>query len=120
MRHFTGIRVWHPAHALAKAVYDVTARFPAAHRYGITTQLQRAALSVPANITEGAKRESAAEFARFLNIAEASLAEVQYLLLMSREMALGPADRIAELEADAAMLARRLHALKVVVRRQAA
>ena len=120
MRHFTELRVWQTAHTLAMAVFRLSLTFPQSQRFGITAQLQRAALSVPTNISEGAKRESAKEFARFLNIAEGSLAEVQYLLLAGRELQLGDENAIEELERHAADLAKRLGALKKAVRKQAA
>jgi len=101
-------------------VFRLTETFPATHRFGVTAQLQRAALSVPTNIAEGAKRESSRDFARFLNIAEASLAEAQYLLLVSRELLLSDSRSIAKLEADAALLAKRLGALKRAIRKQVA
>src|SRR4029078_11802159 len=60
--------------------------FPDQERYRLTAQLRRAVVSVPTNIVEGSKRQSGQEFARFLNIAEASLAETGYLLLLSRDL----------------------------------
>ncbi len=120
MRHFTELRVWQSAHILAMDVFRLTRTFPKDQAFGITSQLQRAALSVPTNIAEGAKRESPREFARFLNIAEGSLAEVQYLLMASREQGLGDADAILKLEQNAADLAKRLGALKKKVKKQVA
>jgi four helix bundle protein len=86
MQRFTDIRVWQRAHALVLEVYRATTSFPKEERYGLTSQLRRAALSVPTNVAEGAKRDSNGDYARFLNIAEASLAEAQYLLLLSRDL----------------------------------
>src|SRR5262245_47539385 len=86
MQRFTEIRVWQRAHALVLDVYRATQQFPKEERYGVTSQLRRAAVSVPTNIAEGSKRDSNAEYSRFLNIAEASMAETEYLLLLSRDL----------------------------------
>ena len=67
-------------------VYRLTKSFPPDERYGLTSQLRRAVLSVPTNIAEGSKRHTNPEYARFLNIAEGSLAETEYLLMVSRDL----------------------------------
>jgi four helix bundle protein len=74
---------WKKAMALAARVYDVTDRFPARERFGLTAQVQRAAVSVPSNIAEGQARYSRPEF-RFLRNARGSLAEVDTQLLLAR------------------------------------
>src|SRR5579863_831113 len=86
MRHYSELLVWQRSHKLTLDLYRLTSRFPADERFGVTSQLRRAALSVPTNIVEGSKRISSVEFARFLNIAEASLAEAEYLLIVSRDL----------------------------------
>jgi four helix bundle protein len=80
MQRFTELMVWQRSHRLTLEMYRLTSRFPAEERFGIISQLRRATLSVPTNIAEGSKRISSSEFARFLNIAEGSLAETEYLL----------------------------------------
>ncbi len=77
MQRFTELRVWQRSHALVLNVYRLTESFPQQERYGLTAQLRRAALSVPTNIAEGSKRLTSLEYARFLNIAEGSLAETE-------------------------------------------
>jgi four helix bundle protein len=72
--------VWQKAHELAKAIYIATKEFPKEESYGLTSQLRRAALSVPTNIVEGMGRGSTGEMRQFTNIALGSLAEVEYLL----------------------------------------
>jgi len=72
--------VWQKADLLAKEIYIRTKNFPREERYGITSQLRRAALSVPTNIVEGYARKRKREFHQFLNIASGSLAETEYLL----------------------------------------
>ena len=79
LQHFSELRVWKTAHALVLEVYRLTADFPAGEKFGVTSQLRRAAISVPANIAEGSKRRIGADYARFLNVAEGSAAEVEYL-----------------------------------------
>ena len=74
------------SHALVLQVYRLTKNFPPDERYGLTSQLRRAVLSVPTNIAEGSKRHTNPEYARFLNIAEGSLAETEYLLMVSRDL----------------------------------
>ena len=112
MQRYTDLRVWECAHALALEVYRTTAGFPDQERFGLTAQLRRAVVSVPTNIVEGSKRQSAQEFARFLNIAEASLAETGYLLMLSRDLGYLEAavakGQMAEVDEIAAML----HALR--------
>jgi four helix bundle protein len=76
--------VWNLADALARQVYQATKHFPRDELYGITSQLRRAALSVPTNIVEGYSRNGDRELARFLDIALGSLAEVKYLLHFSK------------------------------------
>lgn len=76
---------WQNAHSLALKVYAVSKSFPKDELYGITSQIRRAALSVPTNIVEGAGRQGQRELKNFLNIALGSLAEVEYLLEFSRD-----------------------------------
>lgn len=74
------LTVWHKADELAYQVYMATGNFPKEETYGLTSQLRRAALSVPVNIVEGYGRQSKKELRQFVNIALGSLAEVRYLL----------------------------------------
>ncbi len=86
MQHFTKLLVWQRSHKLVLAVYSASVGFPRVEQFGLTSQLRRAALSVPTNIAEGSKRQSQSDFARFLNMAEGSLAETEYLLMVSRDL----------------------------------
>lgn len=88
MKNFRDIKVWEKAHALTLAIYRITKSFPSAEQYGITSQMKRAAISIPTNIAEGCCRSSDTEFARFLEIAFASASELEYLLLLSNDLRL--------------------------------
>jgi four helix bundle protein len=102
MQRFTDIKAWQSAHYLALAVYGLSAEFPKEELYGLVSQLRRAAVSTAANIAEGAKRSTRVDYARFLNIAEGSAAETEYLLRLARDLgftstaAAGPLIRQAE------------------------
>jgi four helix bundle protein len=85
-RHYKDLLIWQRGMGLAKMVYQITARFPAEERYGLTSQLRRAAVSVPSNIAEGQARRGTGEFLQFLSIAEGSLAELETQLLLSVEL----------------------------------
>lgn len=115
MQRFTDLKVWQRSHALVLQIYRLTAVFPADERFGLIAQLRRAALSVPTNIAEGSKRHGNQEYARFLNIAEGSLAETEYLLLVSRDLTYATANTIQPLIAEADEIARMLNALRVKV-----
>jgi four helix bundle protein len=82
------LEAWRWAHRLALETYNATDRWPRSEMYGLTSQARRAAISIPANIAEGAARRGTREFARYLNISLGSLAELSYLLLFSRDCGL--------------------------------
>ena len=86
MRNFKNYDVWKLSHKLALNVYSETKTFPKEEVYGITNQLRRAAYSVPTNISEGAGRSTDPQFANFLDIAIGSANEVEYLLLLSKDL----------------------------------
>ncbi|MBI5646358.1 MAG: four helix bundle protein [Ignavibacteriae bacterium] len=83
---FTDLLVWRKAHSLVLVSYAESEGFPMTEQYGLTSQLRRAVVSVPANIAEGFKRQSDAEKIRFLNIAQASLEETRYYILLARDL----------------------------------
>jgi carbamoyl-phosphate synthase large subunit len=94
--HFRELDVWQLAMVLAKQVYSLTAEFPRQERYGLTSQLQRSAVSIPSNIAEGNARHGVREYARFVSMAQGSCAELQTQLLLSQELLLGGAAMIEE------------------------
>jgi four helix bundle protein len=115
VQRFTQLKVWQEAHALVLAIYPLTSRFPADERFGLTSQLRRAAASVPSNIAEGSKRRSTRDYAHFLNIAESSLVEVEYFLILSRDLGYGAARAFEPLLAGIDGLARKLNTLRTKV-----
>ena len=86
MRDFKRRVVWEKAHDLTLGIYQVTQSFPRSEMYGLVSQLRRAAGSIPANIAEGCGRNSEAELARFLQIAAGSASEVEYDILLARDL----------------------------------
>jgi len=83
---YKDLKVWQKADEFALAVYRITRHFPKDEMYGLTSQLRRAALSVPTNIVEGYARKGDKELSRVINIAVGSLAEVEYLLSFSKRL----------------------------------
>ena len=84
--NFHGIVAWQKAHELVLLVYKVTKSFPDYERFGLCSQFQRAAVSIPANIAEGYKKLSRADKLRFYNIAQGSLEECRYYVLLSKDL----------------------------------
>jgi len=96
---------------LVKGVYALAADFPREERYGLASQIQRAAVSIPSNIAEGNVRASTREYARFISIACGSVAELQTQLLLAAELGLAAPDRVEPLGAEADRVSRMLHSL---------
>jgi four helix bundle protein len=87
-RNFQELVVWQKAHELVLDVYRLSSKFPKEETYGLTSQLRRAVISVPANIAEGFKKRGRNDKARYLNIAQGSL-ENRYYLLLSQDLKYG-------------------------------
>jgi four helix bundle protein len=88
------LRVWASAMDLAEAIYDLARTFPAREEYRLTSQMIRAAISIPANIAEGHARGTRKDYTNFITIARGSAAELETLLLLAERASLGPTDRI--------------------------
>jgi four helix bundle protein len=86
IKTFRDLIVWQKSHDLTLEIYRITSKFPAEERYGLTSQLRRAAYSIPSNIVEGHSRKSRKEFLQFLNIAKGSLEELKYFLILSFDL----------------------------------
>ena len=125
MGDYRKLKVWDRTHALALAVYRVSGKFPAAERYGLTAQVRRSVVSVNSNIVEGANRQADGDMLRFLQIARASLAELQYQLLLSRDLEFLVSERYGELALEIDEISRMLiglmkHLKKAKSKREAA
>lgn len=80
------LEAWRLAHTPVLRIYEVSARWPPAERFGLTSQVRRAAVSIPTHISEGAGKRGAREFRRYLDIALGSMSEVTYLLRLGRDL----------------------------------
>jgi len=83
---FRDLIVWQKSHGLTLYVYKISDNFPKSEEFGLKSQIRRAAVSIPSNIAEGFKRKSKPDSVHFYNIAEASLEEMKYQLLLSRDL----------------------------------
>jgi len=86
MKDFRNLKVWEKAHLLTLKIYKLTEQYPREELYGLTSQIRRASVSIPTNIAEGCVRSSDADFSRFLYIALGSTSELEYLILLSKDL----------------------------------
>src|SRR5271156_3912905 len=116
MEDFKDLKVWTKAHALTLVVYRRTRMFPKEEMYGITSQLRRADASIGANIAEGCGRRSDGEMKRFLQIARGSASELEYNLLLAKDLQFLRAADFADLEAKVLEVQRMLASLVAAVK----
>ena len=90
MRDFRKLEIWQKGIEIVKTVYDISSHLPHTEKFGLTSQLQRAAVSIPSNIAEGCSRNSDKEFKRFLEIAIGSAFELETQLIIAAELSLLP------------------------------
>lgn len=109
IENFRQLEVWQKAHQLVLAVYRVTKNFPADERFGLVSQIRRAAISVPANIAEGFKRRGQPDKIRFYNTSETSLEELKYYFILSKDLKY--LIDFEQLMADAEVVSRMLYRL---------
>ena len=88
MKDFRELKVWQKAHRLTLDIYRATSTFPKDELYGLTSQVRRSCVSIPANLAEGCGRRGDAELARFVQIAMGSASEVEYHLLLAHDLGL--------------------------------
>jgi four helix bundle protein len=86
MRDFRQLRVWEQSHKLALAIYEVTKGFPKEELFALTNQMRRSATAIPTNIAEGCGRETNKDYAHFLQIALGSAFELDYQILLSKDL----------------------------------
>jgi four helix bundle protein len=115
--HYKDLQIWQKGMRLTKEIYRLTARFPTEERYGLASQMRRAAVSIPSNIAEGQARRGTKEFVQFLSLASGSLAELDTQLLLSVDLgytqrtdATPPAAEITEIQKMIAAIQRKLAA----------
>jgi four helix bundle protein len=96
-RTFTDLAVWRKAHEFVLAVYAFTAGFPRQETYGLALQMRRAAVSIPSNIAEGFRRRGKADKARFMNVAEGSIEECRYFLILATDLSYGDTSSLSAL-----------------------
>jgi four helix bundle protein len=111
MQDYRKLDVWQRAHQLVLAVYSASAVFPGREAYSLTDQTRRAAASIPANIAEGCGRETNAELRRFLYIAMGSASELDYHLLLARDLSYLDAAVYQRLNDELDIVRRMLNAL---------
>ncbi len=86
IKRFEDLEVWRKAHRLALETYKITKDFPPEERFGLVSQMRRSAVSVPANITEGFRKRGSKDKINFYNIAQASLDELYYYIILSKDL----------------------------------
>ena len=97
MKDFRQLTVWQKSHELTLSIYERTTSFPREELYGLTSQIRRAASSIPANLAEGCGADGDAELARYCRIARASASELEYHILLSRDLKLMSTDAYEKL-----------------------
>lgn len=112
IQSYQDLEVWRGAMTVAEQVYRLTRGFPREEQYGLTSQVRRAAVSVPANIAEGWARASTPEFLQFLRIAQGSLRELETHVLLATRVDLCPPEQATPLLESIVVLSRQLLALQ--------
>ena len=112
LKSYQDLEVWKKSIELAEMVYLASAKFPPEERFGMTSQVRRAAVSVAANIAEGAERHGTGEFLQFLGIASGSLAETETFLILARRLGMATPEQVAPLLNQAGEVGRMLNGLK--------
>ncbi len=109
---YKDLLVWQKGVQLAKEIYRITQTFPHDEKFGLVSQMRRAAVSIPSNIAEGQARHTTKEFVQFVSHAEGSVAETDTQLILARELGYCPEDRDAEASALLSDLRKMLNALR--------
>ena len=110
---FEDVELWQKSHAFVLEIYKLTENFPKHELFGLTSQLRRAAVSVPANFAEGFKKTGLADKLRFYNIAQGSLEECRYYLILTRDLQYGD---ISKLKSDAEIISKMLEGYMKAIR----
>ncbi len=110
MKDFRSLKVWEKAHALTLAIYKSTENFPKQEMYALTSQIQRAAVSIPTNIAEGCGKDSDAELKRYFVISMGSASELEYLLILARDLGYLPENTFRSMTNDLVEVRKMLNA----------
>ena len=111
MRDFKELIVWKKAHLLCLEVYKITNDYPSEEKIGLISQLRRASSSIPTNIAEGCGYQTQKEFGRFLRIASGSASEVEYQLLLSKDLKFVTQEKFEELTKEVIIIRKMLYKL---------
>jgi len=112
MADFKQLKVWQKAHQVTLAVYRVSQQFPRSETFGLIAQMRRCAISIGSNIAEGSGRDGDGEFGRFIQIAAGSTAELEYQLLVARDLGYLDESEYMKLNSDLAEIGRMLISLR--------
>lgn len=110
--HYKDLKIWQKGMALAKVVYVLTGKFPAAETYGLQSQMRRAAVSIPSNIAERQARHGTREFLRFLSHADGSLAELETQLLLSVDLGYCARSDVSSIEREISEIQKMIFAIR--------
>ena len=113
------LQIWHEGLSLVEQIYCITAKFPSHETYALTSQMRRAAVSIPSNIAEGAARQTGKEFIQFLYIALGSASELDTQIEVSREIGLGDSGALLELQKNLDSISKMLQGLIRAVKNSA-
>ncbi|MBI2883526.1 MAG: four helix bundle protein [Candidatus Methylomirabilis oxyfera] len=112
LKSYQDLEVWKKSIDLAEMVYRISTQFPTEEKFGLTSQIRRAAVSVPANIAEGAARKGTGEFLQFLSMASGSLAETETFLILAERLHMLTSEQTHPVQQQAADVGRMLNGLK--------
>ena len=101
MRNFLNLEIWKKSHQLTLKIYKITKHFPKDEMFGLTSQMRRSSSSIPTNIAEGCGRNSNPQLANFLQIATGSCSELQYQIILSKELSYITEEVFNEIHTDA-------------------
>lgn len=115
MEKFKQLKVWQKAHGLVKDIYKITKDYPQEEKFGLVSQMRRAAVGVAANIVEGTKRKTARDRKHFHVIADTSLEELKYYIILSSELNLIKEEKAEKLISDAREVGKMLSGLNKTI-----
>lgn len=118
VKTFRDLKVWQKSHSLVLEIYKLTEDLPVEEKYGLASQIKRSAVSIPSNIVEGFKRKSKKEFFYFLTIADSSLEETKYHLLLAKDLGFLRQNNIERIETLCDEIGKMLYGLKSSLNRK--